>query len=467
MPSTETSINLLIVNRLSVSLTFNSPTSIIGSPPTPSTPAVAPNGAINITANGMTGCAGSFQLVAEGYVLSINYSVNPEGGPANIALNLPMGVIGEFDAPGYPGTSITPHLNLYNSIPSGKDGGCVVPLGVLANPPFENGQDFSNSMFGPNIRSASQISATPSEPCKSGYVMPADFTGGQLAGAVAVFLDQWQGTETGICNSDDIALLDFLKNYIVTASPSGPLTLWLPTMASSGNAEPISYLLSGYMPMPFIDAGNSWNSDTVTCFLTLLLGGGHFVAICAKDDLPSSSGSVTPMDEMLKSSALTIKHDIGNSHYTSLVNVTGTYYLNISSDFSPPDCGLILSFLTGRTVNNPLARPGDYNSFFQLEGWPYSIGSKRHTADYETYTQTLWNISTYGACPYSEKRGTTLFLAPAGWTPTVYQTTRMAPYVGAYAKNPSNPAPQAWLNTQLVEIPSTAPALPARYFDSK
>jgi hypothetical protein len=73
-----------------------------------------------------------------------------------------MGVIGEFDAPGYHGTSITPHLNLYNSIPSGKDGGYVVPLGVLANPPFENGQDFSNSMFGPNIRSASQISATPS-----------------------------------------------------------------------------------------------------------------------------------------------------------------------------------------------------------------------------------------------------------------------------------------------------------------
>ena len=113
-------------------------------------------------------------------------------------------------------------------------------------------------------------------------------------------------------------------------------------------------------------------------------------------------------------------------------------------------------------MNNLLAGAGTYNTFIQLEGW--QAGGSRHNADYATYQQTLWNISTYGASAYSEKRATSIFLAPAGWTPQVYQTTRMMPYVGAYAQ--SNGSPQGWLNPSLVTIPADAPALPSRYVSS-
>ncbi|CAE6703322.1 hypothetical protein R75461_06292 [Paraburkholderia nemoris] len=93
-----------------------------------------------------------------------------------------------------------------------------------------------------------------------------------------------------------------------------------------------------------------------------------------------------------------------------------------------------------------------------------SAGSPRNYRWRFLYQQTLWNISTYGASAYSEKRATSIFLAPAGWTPQVYQTTLMMPYVGAYAN--SNGTPQSWLNTSLVTIPPGAPPLPSRYVAS-
>jgi hypothetical protein len=167
-------------------------------------------------------------------------------------------------------------------------------------------------------------------------------------------------------------------------------------------------------------------------------------------------------DSYIGASGIATSIDIGNSHYASLVNTTGRYYLSVGGDFAPEQCGLILSFLYGRTVNNLLAGAGAYNTFIQLEGWP--AGGDRHNADYATYQQMLWNISTYGASAYSEKRATSIFLAPPGWTPQVYQTTRMMPYVGAYAQ--SNGSPQGWLNTALVTIPASAPPLPARYVQS-
>ncbi len=59
-----------------------------------------------------------------------------------------------------------------------------------------------------------------------------------------------------------------------------------------------------------------------------------------------------------------------------------------------------------------------------------------------------------------------MFLAPRrGWTPQVYQTTLMMPYVGAYATGtPNNGAPQPWLDTSVVTIPPNQPVLPDRYY---
>jgi len=85
--------------------------------------------------------------------------------------------------------------------------------------------------------------------------------------------------------------------------------------------------------------------------------------------------------------------------------------------------------------------------FFQIEGWPQFGESTtgRHDADYDSFTATRWNFSTYGACAYSETRGTALFLAPPGWTATPTPGTYMPPYAGALT-------PQSWLNTDLVQL---------------
>src|ERR1043166_1628586 len=102
---------------------------------------------------------------------------------------------------------------------------------------------------------------------------------------------------------------------------------------------------------------------------------------------------------------ITQREDFANSHYKGSLtyNNTGLYYLNITDQWAPEGCGLILSLLFGSTVNGSRNPPtGQYNTFMQLEGWPASgmTGGDRHSADYDAYKQTLWNISTYGAAPY-------------------------------------------------------------------
>jgi hypothetical protein len=237
--------------------------------------------------------------------------------------------------------------------------------------------------------------------------------------------------------------------------------MWVPQIAWQAGSDPAVFSLTGYRAFPFVDAQGNWNAATLSAFLTLLAAGSHLVAISATSDLPAGV-TMQAFDSFMGASGLATSTDIGNSHYASVVNTTGRYYLSVGNDFAPANCGLILSFLYGRTVNNLLAGAGTYNTFIQLEGW--QAGGSRHNADYATYQQTLWNISTYGASAYSEKRATSIFLAPAGWTPQVYQTTRMMPYVGAYAQ--SNGTPQGWLNTSLVTIPADAPPLPSRYVGS-
>jgi hypothetical protein len=40
-----------------------------------------------------------------------------------------------------------------------------------------------------------------------------------------------------------------------------------------------------------------------------------------------------------------------------------------------------------------------------------------------------------------------------GWTPGLHQTTRMMPYVEAYALDTGHPLPQPWLDSAMVHIP--------------
>jgi hypothetical protein len=116
-------------------------------------------------------------------------------------------------------------------------------------------------------------------------------------------------------------------------------------------------------------------------------------------------------------------------------------YPKIKTNDAPVNAPIICSFLIGNTA---WKKP---DTFFQLEGWPMNslqqlIGGK-HSRDYEFHKMTDWNISTYGACAYSEKRATAIFLAPEGWNPTVQMDTGMAHYRGA-------DVPQHWLKKELI-----------------
>jgi hypothetical protein len=83
------------------------------------------------------------------------------------------------------------------------------------------------------------------------------------------------------------------------------------------------------------------------------------------------------------------------------------------------------------------------NTFLQMEGWP--AYTSRHNFDYELHEKTLWNISTYGLCAFSEKRATAVFLADRNWNPLIQKDTVMPHYRGA-------DTPQSWLRKDLIII---------------
>ncbi|WP_157510948.1 hypothetical protein [Frateuria sp. Soil773] len=419
---------------------------------------VAPGQATTVTAvNPSGGCRGSFNLRGGGIDFAVDY-VHPSGaGATTVSVSATTGFLSGANAQTFPGHDSVAQINLYRGVMANY--GWAVPLGLLAQPPRNNCQDFVNSMFGQGMRDARVVTTAYGHPAPDGYVLPADFTGGQMAGFTALWAGHWLG-QGGACPPQDAALLDVLARYVATASAAGPLAMWVPQIAWREGTSPSVFDLAGYRAYPFM-ADGQWNAATVQAFLALLAAGAHFVAVSADKDMPTGVATAA-FDTFFTGAGLPTSHDIGNSHYATVTNVTGTYYLSVGDDFAPAGCGLILAFLAGRTVNDAFAAKGTYNTFIQLEGW--QAGTSRHGADYDTYKKTLWNISTFGSCPYSEKRATTIFLAPPGWTPQLYQTTLMMPYVGAYAN--ANGSPQGWLHTELVGIPADAPALPSRYRES-
>lgn len=415
-------------------------------------------------------CNGSFSLAAPSKLsgtalrFDLRYT-HPYGtGATTVQIEPSPGGVAGTDAQTYSGHHATARVNLYQGVATGS-GAWVAPLGLLAATPTNNCQDFVNSLFGPGIRSAAAINAAMQATSNTdlGYLPPADFTGGQMVQLVALWVRHWMGTTAAdVLPATDVTLLDLLKDYIARAANNGPLTLWVPQISHQTGTAPAVYALQGYRPFVFFDATGAWQPATVSAFLTLLTAGSHIVPISANSDLPAGV-TVQPFNSFFSThvNAANTRHDVGNSHYALAFNATGYYYLNVSGNFAPPNCGLLLAFLFGRTVNSLLASAGSYNLFLQLEGW--QADAARHQADYALHQQTLWNISTLGASPYSEKRATTIFLAPGGWTPHVYRETRMMAYAGAYAQ--ANGAAQPWLRTDLVTIADNAPALPARYFN--
>ena len=190
--------------------------------------------------------------------------------------------------------------------------------------------------------------------------------------------------------------------------------------------------------------------------LNYLVFGAHFVFVLDPTEVGSETISPDFFDYMYDDSGVSnnLQNKVFDSHYSFKGQNSGMSYPStvIVQDTVPNPAPLMCAALIGPTVQ-PMYGTSAYNSgqqrddFFQLEGWRQfgTSTSGWHNADYDSYNETLWNFSTYGACAFSEKRATALFLAPAGWEAVPTAGTFMPPYLGAQT-------PQSWLQTDLISL---------------
>lgn len=319
----------------------------------------------------------------------------------------------------------------------------VVPI----NPDYSNISEFINSLYDSDVRTLA-----PLQQAIQRGAFTAEFSS-EVQKIPPVWLAGWQQSQGDPYNATDFSHLKpqdqrtfaFLANFI----RQNALSLYVPVLeylGQSSGAQP-RYQLSGYTQSPFLQGGQ-WNDSTVTQFLELFVHGAHMVVVYNPFDLVPGT-AVQDFYQAFREGPLASgeKHDPGNSHYTSLNNVCGYYYPSVTKNTAPPDpTPFNLAWLVGLTVSQVTCNSSNANAFLQLEGWQDPM--PRHNADYsDLYQPTLWNISTFGASAYSEKRGTAVFLAPANWNPQANANTLMPPYMGAESLQP-------WLNTSLVQLPA-------------
>ncbi len=499
-------IEIEVYNRTAYMLTSFAGTTTSGSLPVPDgnsppkgstdsyTIGVGSGTSFTIKASGSDGCAGTVTLRDAGNNVAFEIVYNQQdSGDATIqtrALTIPQ-CQGWNNHDSYSGDAVSAKVDLYQGTSvslkqaNGSTGvfGYVVPLDTNPYDVKRNCSDFVNSMFQKAIRGVEftgmydQGSAAP--------YMPVDFTGGSVAlcndgtinsALVKILQALWPG-QAGVTpdtDSPDYPFIKFMANFLVphvsgdsmTADTTqAPLVMYVPTFSyvATKSAGP-QYQLSGYRTFPFIGSGTRFHMANVNLFLQLMLAGAHFVNIQASRDYDNQNISNTGRDlynsfkDQFKNGEL--RHScVGNSHYADHVNFSGWYYGDTYKEWAVSGSGLLVALLVGQTAS------GQWNTFMQLEGWPAdgdvfttgsTTGGERHGTDFANYQTSLWNISTFGAIPYSEKRGTTIFLAPASWVPGICTSTYMMPYVGAET-------PQPWLNTDLVSVPAGTPSLPPQY----
>jgi hypothetical protein len=498
-------ISITIWNHTSVTLTTYNATATAGTYPTPvgmNPPAsggtlainLPPGGSLTVFVSnaGVGGSSGTINLsdAEESTFFSIQYAPLPNKSLVIQSMDLRVvpssafpSCVGFSDEKFYLGTAMAANISLYAGVPvpewnsSGHEyvAGYAAPL--AANPySANNARDVVNSLFQTDIRKPDGVQHWFNQGSTVPY-RPADYTGNQLMPSstsqslVQVMLDLWPtGLNPSYTSNPDWPLIFFLANFMVPpgSTPLPPLVMYVPTITYQNTiAAGPRYLLTGYQAYPLAGTnGARFNMASVQTFLQLFLGGAHFVNIQTNPDFATLNPENPPANTGRSLYGAFTKHFpasptggrqscIGNSHYTSTVNLGGWYYGSQIGNWASAGCGLLLAALFGQTANGP------YNTFLQLEGWPADVslktgslgGGERHAQDYAAYKNSLWNISTFGATPYSEKRATTIFLAPLPWVPKICSSTYMMPYVGAQT-------PQGWLQTDLVSVPPGTPSQP-------
>jgi hypothetical protein len=265
----------------------------------------------------------------------------------------------------------------------------------------------------------------------------------------------------------DVVLMQAIFNYIQQHN----LALYVPDLAPNEiTAGRLKYRLTGYTRIPLFAGTRDDQAIGQRRFLELFLAGAHFVVLHSQNDLPQGHPPIPSFFDSIRQQAQVNQffHSFNawNSHYAGIMSMTGKAYPNtITGDDVPNPCPLIAAFLVGKTDHEHdsyfFNSPRYPNSFFQLEGWigfsplPPQVHPSWHGADYAAHQATKWNISTYGACPYSEKRGATVFLAPANNINIgVDPNTVMHRYQGSWYTSMLDGRiyPQSWMDTTLITL---------------
>lgn len=330
---------------------------------------------------------------------------------------------------------------------------------------FSNITDYVNSLFNSDVRQQSVITSAMTDGDTHTWYTDQN----SASQILRSWLAEWQHCQGDTdhpgydhdahkrCPATDAKLIEFIANYIKQhgllmakpdVSPTGDYIT-----DGDGNRLRV-YSTTGWQVKHFITNG-VWNygevtsddplqygdgsddDDTVVSFLHWLMAGAHFVVPSDNSDQSNNNG-FQGFKDALAASSLTTRATV-TSHYATVVNTSCINYLDIEEDAEPSYEPLIASFVTGPTTDT------GSNSFFQLEGWPlkYMPVAGRHNADYAAYQNTLWNISTYGSCLYSERRSTPIFIAKSQFDLTVHTDTMMPHYNGAGSH-------QSWMHTNLL-----------------
>jgi hypothetical protein len=342
----------------------------------------------------------------------------------------------------------------------------LVPLAIDPHDSdkFWNIPDFMNSLFFEDVRDPSVIT----DAIAAGSTRTLFVDDNSAALILRSWLAAWQHSqndpydshEYARCPKTDRKLIAFLAGYI----KDHDLRMVKPKLTATDDYEPGDhgarlrvYYNAGYESLHFL-SGGEWNygevhsndplqiskgsyaEDTVVNFLFRMMCGTHFVVPSTKGDQKDGNG-FTSFQTAFSNASLTERRTL-TSHYAGLVaNTSCLNYLDIEKDEEPSSNPLIAAFVLGPTTDL-----GGGNTFFQLEGWPIRGGnplSGRHKQDFDTYKATLWNISTFGACAFSEKRSTPIFLARSKFDTTIHSDTQMPHYDGAGSK-------QGWMHTNLL-----------------
>lgn len=345
--------------------------------------------------------------------------------------------------------------------------GKVLPLLYLNpnTPNINNSAAFMNSLYN------SSVSSLLSNAIKTNQ-LTVDFTYGQLDKIINMYIAYYNNPlAASPIPANDKAIISFLKQYITVNTPF----MWIPDInfasMSQGSQDPVPvYNLTGY-------SYNGINAQgRLDLFFKYLLLGAHIVFVTAPPDLACMSnqqnGCITTctnqvqalpnlIDEFFTSGLTRRQNPYTDNYFTN----DSSYYLNVTGQTATHNAfnfnnGILLSMLFGKTSDNSV-----YNSYIQMDGWPNQLSSVNNdNTRYNFYNDLankyVWSVSPFGACAYNQKRATPIFISTGGFNPNLYQTLKMNPYYGAYARTPTTP--QAWLRTDLVNV-NTVCSLPSQF----